>query len=280
MKATSTCRIVARRRTSSSKTVPVREAETASATARRASSVRPRSISAAALPATIFEHRFGMAAIACGDRLAIHGHQQPQRLARAVVERKGSEGIHALPREHRIGRKLREKARLHVLTGAPERGGEGQAFQRAGEIGQHLAVQGSRQGAHRAARVVGIHGHENHGRLNAVRQLTHEVREQVRPARSGHRQGDPAQGLHLSLRNSLGAERARDSERVRCSWQQSTARCACRGPEFPAGYMADTWRLQSRIAVANRLPAHAARKPPGYLRCPCLAHARYERFFP
>ena len=53
MKATSTCRMVARSLTSSSKTVSLRAPETASAAERSASSVRVRSISAAARPATI-----------------------------------------------------------------------------------------------------------------------------------------------------------------------------------------------------------------------------------
>ena len=51
-KATSTCRMVASSRTSSSNTEPPRDADTPSATARKVSSVRARSISAAARAAT------------------------------------------------------------------------------------------------------------------------------------------------------------------------------------------------------------------------------------
>ena len=53
MKATSTCRIVASSRTSSSNTLSPRDPDTASATALSTSSVRPRSISAARRPAMI-----------------------------------------------------------------------------------------------------------------------------------------------------------------------------------------------------------------------------------
>ncbi len=196
------------------------------------------------------EHGLGVIGIAAGNRAAVHRHQQPERLARAVVQRKGRERIHALPGEHRAGRQLRPQPGPDELRRPPDHGGAGRSFERVVEIAQHAAVQAGRQGAHHAARFVGEHRDEHDRHVQARRQLPRQVGEQVRARPGGPLPGPP--GATPAPATGKWPRHCRASTATRdCSWRQSTARRACRGQEFPRGYTADTRRLQSSAAVAN-----------------------------
>ena len=150
-----------------------------------------------------------MVGIAARDRLAVHRHQQTQRLAGAVVQRKRRHRIHSFPGEQRVGRELAGKTGAHELERSSDDCGPREPFERIVEVARHAAVQADGQGAHHAARIVGEYRHENQAGPEAGRELAHKVGEQAGAAPVSHRQGDPAQGLDLGQRNDLGTCRPR-----------------------------------------------------------------------
>ena len=184
MNASSTCRMVARYRTSSANTVSPCALDTASAAARRASSARLRSISATMRPAKIFSSASASVASAIGCRSI--ATSRPMRRAAAVVERKRGIGVHALGAEDRAGRELGCHAVRHVAERTPDDRRARRSLERIVEVVQRLAVEHGRQRVQLAARLVGEDGDEDGRRLQDVGQLAHQVGEQRRPARMRH----------------------------------------------------------------------------------------------
>ena len=213
-------------------------------------------------PGEDLQQRLGQRGV--GDRLAVHGDEQAQRIAVAVRQRERGVGIHALGGEDRAGRELGGDAARHMAEGAPDHLGTGRAFEGVVEVLQRAAVHHRGQRAHLPACLVTENGDEDRGHTQRVGQLAHQIGKQLGPASLGHRLrstehrlrgGVPAGGFGARGR-MLGGSHRRHSlgrrARPRAIISSATRR----------GYMADTWCRCVYPPTTQRALCDMVRIPP------------------
>jgi hypothetical protein len=123
------------------------------------------------------------------ERLAVHRHDESQRVARRVGERVRGIAVHPLGAKDRPGRKRRRCAAVDVMELPAHDLRARRAGKRVLEAAQHLAVEPGGQRAHVRARLIAEHGGEGGVHAQDFGELAHELLDDVRAAHAGDCEG-------------------------------------------------------------------------------------------